>query len=47
MKNLGAIDRIIRVAAAVAIAAAYALGLIGGTPALVLGAWPWSCCSRA
>ena len=37
MKNMGTIDRVIRGAVVVAIAAAYGLGLIGGTLALVLG----------
>lgn len=37
MKNMGTIDRIIRIAAVVAIGAAYGLGLIGGVTALVLG----------
>lgn len=37
MKNIGSLDRIIRLAAVVAIVAAIATGMIGGTPALVLG----------
>jgi hypothetical protein len=37
MKNMGTPDRIIRLLAAMAIAAAYALGFIGGTLAIVLG----------
>jgi len=37
MKNMGSLDRIIRLAAVAAIAAAYGLGLIGGTVAIVLG----------
>lgn len=37
MKNMGTPDRIIRLLAAMAIAAAYALGFIGGTMAIVLG----------
>ncbi len=37
MKNMGTLDRFIRAAVVIAIAAAYALGLIGGTLALVLG----------
>ncbi len=37
MKNIGSLDRTIRLAAAIAIGAACALGLIGGTLALVLG----------
>ena len=36
MKNLGSLDRIVRLATAVAIAAAYAVGLISGTAAIVL-----------
>ncbi|MEO6382275.1 MAG: DUF2892 domain-containing protein [Nitrobacter sp.] len=37
MKNMGTTDRIIRLLTVIAIAAAYALGLIGGTLAIVLG----------
>jgi len=37
MKNMGAIDRIIRIAVVVVIGAAYGLGLISGVTALVLG----------
>lgn len=37
MKNVGTLDRIVRAAAVIAIAAAYGLGLIGGTLAIVLG----------
>lgn len=37
MKNIGTIDRMIRIAAVVVIALAYGLGLIGGTLAIVLG----------
>lgn len=37
MKNVGTIDRMIRIAAVVGIAGAYGLGLIGGTLAIVLG----------
>lgn len=37
MKNMGTLDRIIRTVAVVAIAAAYALGVIGGTLTLILG----------
>lgn len=37
MKNIGSIDRIIRLGAVVAIAIAYASGLIGGTLAIILG----------
>ena len=36
MKNLGSLDRIIRLAPAIAIVAAYAVGLISGTLALVM-----------
>ena len=38
MKNIGTIDRVIRLAAVAAVIGAYGLGLIGGTLALVLGA---------
>lgn len=38
MKNIGSIDRMIRIATLVAVAGAYGLGLIGGTLAIVLGA---------
>ena len=38
MKNVGTIDRGIRLAAVAAVIGAYGLGLIGGTLALVLGA---------
>lgn len=38
MKNIGTIDRIIRLAAALAVLAAYGLSLIGGTLAFILGA---------
>ena len=37
MKNVGNTDRMIRLAAVVAIAVAYGAGLIGGTLAIVLG----------
>jgi len=37
MKNMGTVDRIIRLAAVAAVIGAYGLGLIGGTLALVLG----------
>lgn len=37
MKNIGSLDRIIRLAAVIAIVAAIAMGMIGGTLALVLG----------
>jgi hypothetical protein len=37
MKNLGSLDRSVRLAGVVVIAASFALGLIGGTLALVLG----------
>ena len=37
MKNIGSLDRMLRLAAVAAIAAAYALGLINGTLALVMG----------
>ena len=37
MKNVGSIDRTIRLIGFIAIVAAYALGMISGTPALVLG----------
>jgi len=38
MKNMGTLDRVIRLVAVVAVIGAYGLGLIGGTLALVLGA---------
>lgn len=38
MKNMGTIDRVIRLAAVAAVIGAYWLGLIGGTLAVVLGA---------
>ena len=38
MKNMGTIDRVIRLAVVAAVIGAYGLGLIGGTLALVLGA---------
>ena len=38
MKNMGTIDRVIRLAAVAAVIGAYGLGFIGGTLALVLGA---------
>jgi len=38
MKNLGMLDRIVRVVAVIAIAAAYGMGLINGALALALGA---------
>ncbi|MBB5744832.1 hypothetical protein GGR13_000404 [Brevundimonas variabilis] len=38
MKNMGTLDRVIRLAAVAAVIGAYGLGLIGGTLALVLGA---------
>ena len=38
MKNMGTIDRVIRLAAVAAVIGAYGLGLISGTLALVLGA---------
>lgn len=37
MKNIGSLDRVIRLIAVAAIIGAYGLGLIGGTVALVLG----------
>ncbi len=37
MKNIGSLDRIIRLAGAAAIAIAYATGLVSGTLAIVLG----------
>ncbi|WP_309629468.1 DUF2892 domain-containing protein [Brevundimonas sp.] len=37
MKNMGTIDRVIRLTAVAAVIGAYGLGLIGGTLALVLG----------
>ncbi len=36
-QNMGTIDRIIRIAAALAVGALYALGVISGTVAIVLG----------
>ena len=38
MKNMGTLDRVIRLAAIAAVIGAYGMGLIGGTLALVLGA---------
>lgn len=38
MKNMGTLDRVIRLAAVAAIIGAYGLGLISGILALVLGA---------
>ena len=38
MKNMGTLDRVIRLAAVAAVLGAWGLGLIGGTLALVLGA---------
>lgn len=37
IKNMGTIDRIIRIAAAIGVAILYAAGLISGTTAVVLG----------
>jgi hypothetical protein len=37
VKNMGTLDRVIRLAAVAAVIGAYGLGLIGGTLALVLG----------
>lgn len=37
MKNMGTLDRVIRLAAVAAVIGAYGLGLIGGTLALFLG----------
>ena len=37
MKNVGTVDRIVRLLVAVAIVVAYATGWIGGTLAIVLG----------
>ena len=37
MKNVGTLDRVIRLLAVAAVIGAYGLGLIGGTLALVLG----------
>lgn len=37
MKNVGALDRAIRLAVVVAVAAAYLLGHLSGTLALILG----------
>lgn len=37
MKNMGTIDRVIRLVAVAAVIGAYGLGLIGGTLALILG----------
>lgn len=37
MKNMGKLDRAIRLVAVAAVVAAYGLGLIGGTLALILG----------
>jgi len=36
-KNVGTIDRLLRLLVVAAIAIAYALGHLGGTPAIVLG----------
>lgn len=36
-KNMGSLDRIIRIALAVAVGVLYALGVISGTVALILG----------
>ncbi len=36
-QNLGTVDRVIRIAAAIGIAVLYAVGLISGTTAIVLG----------
>jgi len=38
VKNMGTIDRVIRLVAVAAVIGAYGLGLIGGTLALILGA---------
>ena len=38
MRNMGSVDRIIRLLIAVGVAIAWGFGLIGGTLALVLGA---------
>lgn len=38
MKNMGTLDRVIRLAAVAAVIGAYGLGVISGTLALVLGA---------
>lgn len=38
MKNMGTLDRVIRLAAVAAVIGAYGLGLISGTIALVFGA---------
>ena len=38
MRNMGPADRVIRLLIAVGVALAWGFGLIGGTPALVLGA---------
>lgn len=38
MKNMGTLDRVIRLAAVAAIIGAYVLSLISGTLALILGA---------
>lgn len=38
MKNMGTLDRAIRLIAVAAVIGAYGLGLIGGTLALILGA---------
>lgn len=37
MKNMGTLDRVVRLAAVAAVIGAYGLGLIGGTLAFVLG----------
>ena len=39
MKNMGTLDRVIRLAAVAAVIGAYGLGLISGTLALILGAF--------
>ena len=36
-KNMGSVDRIMRLAAVVVIAVLYAMGMIGGTVAIILG----------
>jgi len=38
MKNMGTLDRVVRLIAVAAVIGAYGLGLIGGTLALILGA---------
>jgi hypothetical protein len=37
MKNMGNIDRVLRMIAVLAIAGAYAVGLLAGPPAIILG----------